>query len=104
MTVGGERLYVADILQGSFILHFNSRAFFRSILQYVDYRYNASNYTFPIDSEYRTFFTQLLFSYKINPRTVLFLGYSDNSLGNENYRLTRSDRTFFLKIGYAWQL
>ena len=26
-------------------------------------------------------FTQLLFSYKLNPQTVLFLGYSDNRLG-----------------------
>jgi len=26
-------------------------------------------------------FTQFLFSYKINPQTVLFLGYSDNALG-----------------------
>src|SRR4030042_1516910 len=26
MTVGGKRLYVADILQGSFILHFSSKA------------------------------------------------------------------------------
>ena len=104
MTVGGERLYTANILQGSFIYHFNSRTFFRSILQYVDYRYNVANYTFRIDPKFRHFFTQLLFSYKINPRTVLFLGYSDNAQGNQDYGLTRSDRTFFLKIGYAWQL
>jgi hypothetical protein len=46
-------------------------------------------------------FTQLLFSYKINPQTVLFLGYTDSGIGTANIDLTRASRTFFLKIGYA---
>ncbi len=49
-------------------------------------------------------FTQLLFSYKVNPRTVLFLGCSDSQLGLEDVDLTRVDRTLFFKIGYAWIL
>jgi len=60
--------------------------------------------TFAIDSEQKSFFIQLLFSYKINPRTVLFLGYSENYFGDQGIRLTQSDRTFFLKLGYAWVL
>jgi hypothetical protein len=44
-----------------------------------------------------------LYSYKLNPQTVFFVGYSDSyvdddSLGN----LTAEDRTWFMKIGYAW--
>jgi hypothetical protein len=58
-------------------------------------------YTFEIDPRYQRFFAQLLFSYKVNPRTVLFLGYSGNHLGNQDFGLTQSDRTFFTKIGYA---
>jgi hypothetical protein len=51
-------------------------------------------------------FSQLLFSYKINPTTVLFLGYSDNQFGGIDadgrlIDLTRADRTFFFKVGYA---
>jgi hypothetical protein len=62
-----------------------------------------------VDPRSRGVFTQFLFSYKLNPRTVLFLGYSDNSMGGEFFGLdrvdiTRVNRTFFLKIGYAWQL
>jgi hypothetical protein len=56
---------------------------------------------FPIEPETNMLFTQLLFSYKINPKTVLFLGYSDNHFGIKGIDLTRTDRTFFLKIGYA---
>ena len=52
----------------------------------------------------RGLFTQFLFSYKINPQTVLFLGYSDNSLGLQGIDITRTDRTFFFKIGYAFVL
>jgi hypothetical protein len=47
-------------------------------------------------------FTQILFSYKLNPQTVLFLGYSDNYFGETGIDITQTDRTFFVKLGYAW--
>jgi hypothetical protein len=103
MKSDNKRLYTANITQGMIIYQFNTRTFFRSILQYIDYNYNTDNYTFEINPEYKHLFIQLLFSYKLNPQTVLFLGYTDNYLGNRDYRITRSDRTLFLKIGYAWQ-
>ena len=109
MNVNHQSLYTSNITQGSLIFHLNARIFFRGILQYVDYRYNMANYTFEIDPRYQELFTQLLFSYRLNPRTVLFLGYTDNSEGhyqdqvNHEFRLTRKDRTFFMKISYSWQ-
>lgn len=42
------------------------------------------------------------FNAKVNPQTVLFLGYSDNQLGLLQFDLTHTDRTLFAKIGYAW--
>lgn len=104
MTIQDARLYTANISQSTAIYQFSVRAFFRATIQYVDYDYNPSNYTFNIDPKFRRFFTQLLFSYKINARTVLFLGYSDNYFGSQEYGLTQSDRTFFVKLGYAWVL
>jgi len=104
MTVQDKRLYIANISQMSTIYQFNVRTFFRTIVQYVDYDYNLHNYTYDIDSIYKSAFTQFLFSYKINPRTVLFLGYSDNYYGAQDYDVTQSDRTFFIKLGYAWVL
>jgi hypothetical protein len=74
----------------------------RAILQHLDVQYNTDNYTFEIDPEHRHLFTQLLFSYKLNPRTVLYLGYSDNHLGTSEFDLTQNDRTFFTKLGYSW--
>lgn len=81
-----------------------SRTFLRAIVQYVGYDNNAANDTFPVGPEFRYFFSQLLFSYRLNPRTVLFLGYSDNALGSQEYRLARNDRTVFMKVSYSWQI
>jgi len=53
------------------------------------------------DPQRRRLFVQFLFSYKINPRTVLFLGYTDDYYGFRGIPLTQNNRTFFLKIGYA---
>jgi hypothetical protein len=104
MTVHGDRLYSANISQLTGIYQLNVRTFFRTILQYVNYDYNTGNYLYEIDEQDKRFLTQLLFSYKINPRTVLFLGYNDNYQGTKDYNLTQTNRTFFMKLGYAWVL
>jgi hypothetical protein len=101
MMVEEGRLYTANISQLRAVYQLNVRTFFRAVLQHVDYQRNPDLYTFEIDPEYQRFFTQLLFSYKVNPRTVLFLGYDDNHYGSHEYELTQSDRTLFVKLGYA---
>ncbi|MBN2382980.1 hypothetical protein JXQ70_08875 [bacterium] len=102
MTVSEGRLYIAHISQGTVMFHFTQRAFIRAIFQYLDYERNPDLYTDPIAAKYQRLNNQLLFSYMINPRTVLFLGYSDGHLGNEDYDLTQQERTLFAKLGYAW--
>jgi hypothetical protein len=102
LNIGGSRLFMVHLPQVKVIYHFNQRAFFRAILQYQQVSRNQDLYLFEIDPDTETLFSQLLFSYKLNPRTVLFLGYSDNYLGFDGVDLTQKDRTFFLKIGYAW--
>jgi hypothetical protein len=47
--------------------------------------------------------SQVLYSYKVNPQTVLYLGYSDNSLEDDRIGdLSRTNRTLFAKFSYAW--
>ncbi len=103
MSVHDSSLYTAHISQGSLIYHLNAHLFFQGILQYVNYHYNVANYTFPIDPKYKNLFAQLLLSYRLNPRTVAFLGYTDNYQGTHEYKLTRKSRTLFLKVSYSWQ-
>jgi hypothetical protein len=112
LSLGGDTIYTANLSQVKLLWNFSVRAFVRAILQYRDQEQNPAMYGFPVDSRTRGLFTQFLFSYKLNPRTVLFLGYSDNAMGGvfdswlgpDRIDMTRTDRTFFLKIGYAWQI
>jgi hypothetical protein len=101
LSYEGKRVYTANLFQARTVYNFNLKTFFRAIVQYVDIDRDINLYIVPVLPTTRTLFTQLLFSYKINPRTVLFLGYSDNHLGMKGIDLIRKDRTFFLKIGYA---
>lgn len=112
LSIGGATLYAANLSQAKFVWNFSVRSFIRAIIQYQHLLQNPAEYSFPVDTRTQNVFTQFLFSYKLNPRTVLFLGYSDNamggvfdsSLGPGRVGITRTDRTFFLKIGYAWQI
>lgn len=104
LSIHGRRLFLANATQSRIVYQFNARAFIRAILQYTDIRKNAALYANPIDAVGRALFTQFLFSYKLNPRTVLFIGYSDNHRGTQSLGIRQADRTFFMKIGYAWLL
>ena len=104
LNVDEGRLYTANISQLHLVYQLNKRTFLRTILQYVDYKRDADLYIDEVDPEERHLFSQFLFSYKINPQTVLFLGYSDNYFGYWDVDLKQNDRTFFAKIGYAWVL
>ncbi|HEV8631316.1 MAG TPA: DUF5916 domain-containing protein [Thermoanaerobaculia bacterium] len=105
-VLGGKQLVSERLTQLRAVYNFNVRSFVRAILQYRDVQQNPALYVFPVRDQTQTLFSQLLFSYKLNPQTVLFVGYSDNSLGFEQATrtvdLTRRDRTFFVKLGYAF--
>jgi hypothetical protein len=98
------RLYTANISHLRCIYQFNRRTFLRVLLQSVHYNRNQSLYLDAVDKTSRHLFSQILFSYKINPQTVLFLGYSDNYNGSQTLNLRQTDRTVFTKLGYAWVL
>jgi hypothetical protein len=102
LSLHGEEIYKANLPQLRLIYNFSVRTFIRAIFQYLDVDRDPGLHLFPVPPETKTFFTQFLFSYKLNPQTVLFLGYSDNYLGMQAIALTQTDRTFFVKIGYAW--
>lgn len=111
LDVDGGRLFAADVTQLKAIYHFNLRTFFRVILQRTDIAQTPILYTNRVvGSSAERLFPQLLFSYKLNPQTVFFAGYSGTALGGTvgdpldgiDVGLTEADRTFFVKLGYAW--
>lgn len=102
LNLGVNKIFEANLSQLRLVYNFNVRTFIRAIVQYLDVSRNSVLYLFPVQPRTNTLFTQFLFSYKLNPQTVLFLGYSDNYFGETGIDITQTDRTFFIKLGYAW--
>ncbi len=103
LSLAGERIFLANLFQTRLVYHFSQRAFVRGIVQFRDVDRNLDLYLNPAEESTQTLFTQFLFSYEVNPRTVLFAGYSDNRLALTEVDMTTTDRSFFLKLGYAWR-
>ncbi len=105
LDVDAGRLYTAHLSSMKFTYQFTKRMFLRAILQSVDYDRNTSLYNDDdVDPETQSLFSQFLFSYKINPHTVFFLGYSDNYYGDQAVNFTQTNRTLFAKLGYAFTM
>jgi Domain of unknown function (DUF5916)/Carbohydrate family 9 binding domain-like len=106
LDVEGGRLFKADLTQLRLIYHFNVRTFIRGTLQYYNLKSDPSLYTGPYvpESEEETLYSEFLFSYKLNPQTVVFVGTSENRLGLPEMPMGATDRTYFIKLGYAWLL
>lgn len=97
------RLYTADIarLKGTYV--FDSRSFLRAIGQYVTTKRDPNLYEFEVPSRDGQFLASILYGYRLNWQTVLFVGYGDTGLVDESNSLVRTNRSFFVKVSYAWQ-
>jgi len=103
LEVRGGRVSRVHLAELRATYQINVRTFVRVISQYQDLVRDPKLYRFPVNEESRDLFNQLLFSYKLNPQTVLFVGYSDSYFGpdSQGQSLLQSNRTFFAKVGYA---
>jgi hypothetical protein len=102
LDVEGGRLYTANREYIKLMYHFNERIFIRTILQYANYRKAPSLYIDYVLPEEQELLSQILLTYKINPQTAFYIGYSDKHYGNNNSDMGQTNRNFFAKIGYAW--
>jgi len=102
LSLSGDEVFQVNLSQVRLVYNVNTRIFLRAIVQYLDLQRNPLLHIVPVAPETQTVFTQFLFSYKLNPQTVLFIGYSDNYLGLTGIDITQTNRTFFIKLGYAW--
>jgi hypothetical protein len=66
------------------------------IAQYINEESGSGNHS-------GNFLGSVLYSYKLNWQTVLFVGYGDDRLILPDNTLVRTGRSLFLKIGYAYQ-
>jgi hypothetical protein len=102
-TQEGEQIFDASVYDLRLTWQFSRRSYIRFTTQYQDVERNIDEYIEVVDENTRGMGRQLLYSYKVNPRTVFFLGYSDNHYDDDSLTtLETTDRTLFMKISYAW--
>ena len=82
---------------------FSANSLVRVIGQYVTTERDPALYNFPVSRHNGQFFGSLLYSYKVNWQTVLFVGYGDDRVITATNDLLRADRSVFFKVSYAYQ-
>ena len=97
------RLFTAHFESLKATYTFSARALLRLIAQYEETERYPSLYTFPVDPRDGSFLGSILYSYKLNWQTVLFLGYGDDRLLLPTDDLERTGRSLFFKVSYAIQ-
>ncbi len=108
LRIDEGRVFKASVYFMKWIYHFNNNLYIRATLQLQDIRRNLDLYSVPVDvfgikSFERYYTNQFLFTYKINPFTLLYLGYSDTGIEDESIDRTTLSTTYFLKLSYAFR-
>jgi len=102
---GGD-VFIANLTDSRLSWQFNQRQRLRLSLQYGNTIRDKFVYNIPGSamSEERDLSAQLLYSYKINPRTALYAGYSEGQYSDDDFPdLFATNRALFMKLSYAWQ-
>lgn len=99
----GGRLFTAQVERLKATYGFSSRSILRLIAQNQHTDQDSEVAGVPLPRRSGSFLGSLLYSYKINWQTVLFLGYGDDRLREENGDLRATGRSLFFKVSYAWQ-
>jgi len=86
------RLFRENLIELRGWYHFNVRTLVRVITQFRSIDRNLTLFPIPLPAQEQNLFVEFLGSYKLNPRTVFFVGYSGNALRLEHSSLFLSDR------------
>ena len=103
LVVEQQDLFTANLSDLRITYQFDQRQFLRFIAIYSDIERNPDLYQFAVDKSSRDLGTQLLYSYKVNPLTKVFVGYSNAAFQDDQLsRLTSAEQSIFMKFSYAW--
>lgn len=103
LDVDGGRLFTASFERLRMQYSFSAKSLLRVIGQYVTTDRDPSLYGFPVGEKDGSFLGSVLYSYKLNWQTVLFVGYGDDRLLTSHDDLVETGRSLFFKVSYAYQ-
>ena len=104
LEADNSNVYQAMLIDSRISYQFDAHSRLKLSIIYCDIERNLDNNPSELfNKRKKELSTQLIYSYKINPQTVFYLGYSDNSYqDDELFELKKENKTFFSKISYAW--
>lgn len=103
--VAGGNLFKAKVANLKVTYQIDVRSFVRFTLQSLDIKRTPSLYIKSVDKRSKSNNRQILYSYKINPQTLFFAGYSDQGVQNDDLsQFEKTGKSLFMKFSYAWQL
>jgi hypothetical protein len=98
------RLFTAHFERVRGTYTFNSKMFFRAIVQNQRTNRNQNLYDSAVDQHGGSLAGQLLYAYKVNWQTLLFVGYGDlRDVTADRGDFVKDSRQFFMKVSYAFQ-
>jgi hypothetical protein len=108
LDVPGGELFNAKLYDLRFGYQFSTRSRLSLTLQTTDIDRNPLLYTHEdddgIDRTFKSLGTPLIYSYKINPLSLVYLGYSDRGFQDDELSsIKKEERTIFAKFSYMWQ-
>jgi Domain of unknown function (DUF5916) len=103
VATGRERLFVQRVSRVKGTYTFTSRLFVRAIAQYVATTNDPSLYISEVPRRSGDLSGSVLFAYKLNWQSVVFVGYGDDRALSPAGDLAPVDRQFFAKLSYAFQ-
>jgi hypothetical protein len=98
-----QRLFDAQVARLRGTWSFNAHAFLRVISQYVSTTQDPSLYIATVAHRSADLTGSVLFAYKINWQSVLFIGYGDDRQLDDVHSLSPIQRQVFVKMSYAFQ-
>ncbi|MFC5579154.1 DUF5916 domain-containing protein [Lysobacter niabensis] len=100
----GGTAFDAAVVDSRLGWQFDPRQRLRLSVQSSNIDRDQALYAAPVDERFHDVAAQLLYSYKLNPRSALYAGYSEGGYSDDDFQdLFTSDRSLFLKLTYAWQ-
>jgi hypothetical protein len=104
MRRDGGTAFEATVVNAGGSWQFDPRQRLRLTLQGSEVERNQALYADTVNETSRDWAAQLVYSYKVNPRTALYAGTSYGAfMDDDNPDLFGNTRSVFVKLSYGWQ-
>lgn len=104
-TPAGQPILDAVAVDARVMWHFNPRSYLRLTVRQKDIERNPEAYAGPVVARSKDLAHQVLYSWKLNPQTVVFLGYADaTERVGDRAEPAVTDRRWFVKLGYGFAI